>query len=301
VPSVPAVLTNLEGHADFDVRPHPAVEPGFTAVVRVRDEAQSLPWVLPPLLQAVERVILVDNLSIDGTPDVAREVAEREGAAGRLEVLDYPFAVARCGAEHLATPETSVHSLAYFYNWSFSHVRTGYALKWDGDMVLTGAAVAALRDLSWQLEAARVVVRVPRLPLYVASDRLAYLDTGLRNCEAWAWPNGGRPRFVKAMEWELPLWEPDARSIVLPERSCFELKHLGADEFGHWTDTGFDRSARTQRKRREWEVFKAIEAGGELPPGVEAIEAPAGRHVIDYTSSIVTGSSSSSRTPRNSV
>jgi glycosyltransferase involved in cell wall biosynthesis len=295
------VLSNLEGHVDYDVRPSPALEPGFTAVLRVRDEARSLPWVLPPLLRAVEQVVVVDNGSTDGTPEIAREVAEREGAAGRLDVLAYPFAVARCGAEHLATPEDSVHSLAYFYNWSFSHVRTAYALKWDGDMVLTDAAVAALRDLSWQLEAARVVVRIPRLPLYVADDRLAYLDTGLRNCEPWAWPNRPGHRFVKAMEWELPLWDPDVGSIVLPERSCLELKHLGADEFGHWTDTGFDRSARTRRKRREWDVFTAIESGGEPPPGVVAIEAPAGRHVIDYTSSIVTGSSSSSRTPRKSV
>ena len=103
------------------------------------------------------------------------------------------------------------------------------------------------------------------------------------------------------MEWELPLWDPDIGSIVLPERSCLELKHLDADEFAHWTDTDFDRSARTRRKRREWEVFNAIEGGGELPAGVETIEAPAGRHVIDYTSSMVTGSSSSSLTPRNSV
>ncbi len=272
----------------------------FTAVLRVRDEAQSLPWVLPPLLRAVEHVVVVDNLSTDGTADVARDVAEREDAADRLEVHDYPHTVARCGAEHLATPATSVHSLAYFYNWSFAHVRTSYALKWDGDMVLTGAAEAALRDLSWQLEAARVVVRIPRVPLYVADDGLAYLDTGLRNCEPWAWPNRPGHRFVKAMEWELPLWDPDIGSIVLPESSCLELKHLGADEFGHWTDTAFDRSARTRRKRREWEVFQAIEAGGDPPAGVVRIEAPAGRHVIDYTSSIVTGSSSSpsSLTPR---
>jgi glycosyltransferase involved in cell wall biosynthesis len=273
----------------------------FTAVLRVRDEAPSLPWVLPPLLRAVERLVVVDNGSTDGTADVAREVAEREDAAERLEIHEYPHRISRCGAEHLATPETSVHSLAYFYNWSFSHVRTSYALKWDGDMVLTDPAVAALRDLSWQLEAARVVVRIPRVPLYVESDRLAYLDTGLRNCEPWAWPNRPGHRFVKALEWELPMWDPDIGSIVLPERSCLELKHLGEDEFGHWTDTDFTRSARTRRKRREWEVVKAIEAGGPLPPGVEAIEAPAGHHVIDYTSSIVTGSSSSSLTPRNSV
>jgi glycosyltransferase involved in cell wall biosynthesis len=282
------VLANLEGHTDYDVRrPSPAsgLEPGFTAVLRVRDEARSLPWVLPPLLRAVERVVVIDNRSTDGTAAVARRVAEQEGAAGRLEVLPYPFAVARCGAEHLATPETSVRSLAYFYNWSFSHARSNYALKWDGDMVLTDAAVAALRDLAWQLEAAEVVLRIPRQPLYVASERLAFLDTGLRNCEPWGWPNRPNHRFVKAMEWELPLWGPDVGSIALPEHSCVELKHLGADEFGHWSDTDFDASARKRRKRREWEVFTAIGGGADPPPGVVAIEAPAGRHAIDYVRS----------------
>ena len=123
------------------------------------------------------RVLLLDNGSTDGSADVARRVAREAGAEDRLDVRDYPFAVARCGDEHLGTPPDSVHSLTYFYNWSFAHVRTAYALKWDGDMVLTDAAAAALRDLAWQLEAAELVVKVPRYPLYVVDDRRAFVDT----------------------------------------------------------------------------------------------------------------------------
>ena len=48
--------------------------------------------------------MIVDNGSTDGTPDVARGIAEEQGAADRLEVHAYPFSIARCGAEHLATP-----------------------------------------------------------------------------------------------------------------------------------------------------------------------------------------------------
>ena len=277
------LLPNLEGHTDYDVRSTDGeLEPGFTAVLRVKDEARSLPFVLPPLLRAVRRVVVIDNRSTDGTADVARRVAAEQGAADRLEVLPYPFAVARCGAEHLGTPGDSVHSLAYFYNWSFSHVRTDYALKWDGDMVLTDSAVAALRGLAWQLEASEAVIRIPRHPLYVADERLAFLDVELRNCEPWGWPNRPEHRFVKAMEWEMPLWRPDIGGVTLPERSCFELKYLDADEFDHWSDTGFDVSARTRRKRREFEVFTAIAGGGEPPPGVVRIEAPPGEHVIDH-------------------
>jgi hypothetical protein len=287
------VLSNLEGYSDYEVRiPDGEVEPGFTAVLRVRDEARSLPFVLPPLLRAVKHVVVIDNRSTDGTAGVARRVAAEEGAADRLEVLPYPFAVARCGAEHLGTPAESVHSLAYFYNWSFSHVRTDYVLKWDGDMVLTDSAVAALRGLAWQLEASEAVIRIPRHPLYVADERLAFLDVELRNCEPWGWPNRPEHRFVKAMEWEMPLWRPDIGGVTLPERSCVELKYLDADEFDHWSDTGFDISARTRRKRRELEVFNAIAGGGEPPPGVVRIEAPPGEHVIDYvrTSWLTAGS-----------
>ncbi len=231
------------------------------------------------------RMIVVDNGSTDGTADVARRVAEEVGASDRLEVHHYPFAVARCGQEHLDTPGASVHNLAYFYNWSFSHVRTAYALKWDGDMVLTDTAVGALRDLAWQLEASRAVVKIPRYPLYVADERRAFFDVGMTNCEPWAWPNRPGYSFVKALEWELPLWPEDLATVVLPPWSCIELKYLDADEFAHWSHTDFDATERTLRKRREWAVFHALAEGGAPPPGVVAIDAPDGRNVIDYVRS----------------
>jgi hypothetical protein len=283
-----ALIKNREGHAAYDVRwawASSALEPGLTAVLRVRNEARSLPWVLPSLLRAVRRVVMVDNGSSDDTPAVARQLAAAEAAADRLEVLDYPFAIARCGPEHLATPATSVHSLTHFYNWSFSHVRTAYALKWDGDMVLNDNAVAVLRDLAWQLEATEVVIRVPRHSLYVRDEREAFVDTELHNSEPWGWPNGPGYTFAKALDWELPLWNERARHIVLPEWSCVELKHLDEDEFAHWSHTDFGASARTQRKYREWQVFQAMVGEADLPAGLVRVSAPPGQHVIDHVRS----------------
>ncbi len=283
------VLTNVEGQADYNVRwawAERTPVSGFTAVVRAKNEERALPWVLPPLLRAVEHVVLIDNGSTDRTLEVARESAAAHGADDRLEVHAYPFSVARCGDEHLGTPAASVHSLAYFYNWSFAHVRTRYALKWDADMVLAETAVNTLRDLAWQLEAADAVVKIPRFPLYVADDRRAFLDLGLANCEAWGWPNRPGYSFVKALEWEQPVLPREVPRIVLPDWSCIELKYLDADEFDHWSDTDFETTSRTQRKRREWEVFRALADGGEPPEEVVPVESPDDMHVIDYVRSV---------------
>ena len=196
-----AGLRNREGEAEYDVtwpwRDGP-LAPGLTCVFRVKNEARNLPWVLPPMFEAVQHVVLVDNGSDDGTPEVARQVVESIGATDRFTQAAYPFTVSRAGDEHLHTPPDSVHSLTYFYNWSFAQVRTAYSMKWDGDMVLTREGVELLRDLSWQLRDSGAVVAIPRHPMTVESESVAWLDLGFRFLEPWVYPMGPEFTFVKA-------------------------------------------------------------------------------------------------------
>ncbi len=190
--------------------------------------------------------------------------------------------MARAGTEHLETPPDSVHSLTYFYNWSFAHVRTSYSMKWDGDMVLTAEGVELLRDLSWQLEDSNAVVAIPRHPMSVESESVAWLDLGYRFLEPWVYPMGPEFTFVKAFEWEVREFPPTSERIVAPEGMCVELKWLDQDEFAHWSDTAFD-PVRTPRKARELEVNRALHEGrGHEIEGLKRIEAPAGVHVVDY-------------------
>ena len=285
-------IKSREGEREYDVHwafddpalaPGGQLPPGLTCVFRVKNEARNLPWVLPPMFRAVQRIVLVDNGSDDGTAEVGHAVAEQCGAADRYTSLEYPFVVARAGAAHRATPADSVHSLTHFYNWSFSQVRTAYSMKWDGDMVLTPEGEAMLADLSWQLESSKAVVVVPRHPLTVVDERTAYLDIGMRFNEPWIYPMGPEFTFVKAFDWEVREWPETSPRIELPEGLAIELKWLDADEFGHWTDPKDFTRARTPRKLREWEVDQAIRRGTpEAIDGLVRIDAPAGTHVIEH-------------------
>jgi len=280
------MIGNREGLPEYDVRwawEQGSLKPGLTAVLRVKNEARNLPWVLPPMFDAVQKVVLVDNQSTDGTPEVAESVAAACGAADRLTVASYPFDVARCGPEHLHTPGDSVHSLTHFYNWSFSFVDTTLSMKWDGDMVLTSEGVATLADMSWQLEGAEAIVLIPRHPVTVESESVAYVDLGMKFREPWIYPMGPHFQFLKAFEWELRDFPESTYRLHLPEGLCIELKWLDADEFGHWSSTGAFANARTPRKLREWEVDQAIRNGTWTSiDGVHRIEAPSGVHVVDF-------------------
>ena len=282
--SLPKGLKNREGLPEYAVRwnwVEDSSDSGFTAVLRVKDEARSLPFSLPGVLRSVEQTVVVDNGSTDGTPEVALRVAEQSGYEERLRVLSYPFSVSRCGPEHLWTYPDSVHSLTYFYNWSFSHVRTRYSLKWDGDMVLTPEGERVLRDLSWQLQGTDGTVKMCRFPAYVESERVAYVDTVLGKPEPWGWRNSPYYTFSKAFDWELMMPRPGDPVTRLPNFVCFELKWLDADEFGHWSHTDFKVEI-NNRKRREWELFHALREGASLPDGVVRVESPEGLHVVEH-------------------
>ena len=80
--TAPGSISNREGISAFEVRWAWAdgdLEPGVTAVLRARNEARNLPWVLPPVLSVADRVVLVDNRSDDDTAAAAQACAERVG------------------------------------------------------------------------------------------------------------------------------------------------------------------------------------------------------------------------------
>jgi hypothetical protein len=151
-------------------------------------------------------------------------------------------------------------------------------------MMLTYEGEQIVRDLAWQLEATDVVLPIPRVPVYVESSDVAYADLGLDHFEPCGWPNAPSYRFAKGFEWEVPVRPDDVPVQIMPTHVCFELKWLDGDEFANWTGTDFVTSERSGRKRRDWHIFTALNAG-MVPEGVVRLERGAHDHVVEMVRS----------------
>jgi glycosyltransferase involved in cell wall biosynthesis len=118
-----------------------------SAMLRVRDEEEFLRSAVDSIVDLVDEVVVVDNLSRDGTPAIIRDL--RRAYPGKVVADAYPHEIRRVGRETLELVNmpggvTSPHHSATFYNFCLRRCRYEYVLKWDGDMIATPAFGEAL-------------------------------------------------------------------------------------------------------------------------------------------------------------
>jgi hypothetical protein len=118
-------------------------------MVRIRNEEEFLYPAVRSILDLVEEVVLVDNLSTDRSPEIMESL--RAEAPDKVGCHRYPHRVARVGAEtwKLASDPAAADSpwlSGNYYNWCMTRCREAFVLKWDADMVATPAFAGALEN-----------------------------------------------------------------------------------------------------------------------------------------------------------
>lgn len=121
----------------------------ISAMMRVRNEAEFVGAALDSIVEHVDQVVIIDNLSTDSTPDAIRTFATAHG--GKVKAQTYPHEIARPGSESvkLSNNPRAKHSpslLANYYQWCLELCDLPYVLKWDGDMVATDEFGSAVRE-----------------------------------------------------------------------------------------------------------------------------------------------------------
>lgn len=174
----------------------------ISAMVRVRNEEEFLDPAIRSIVDLVDEVVIIDNMSDDSTPRIIADLVR--DYPGKVKSFVYTHAIARYGVENeqLAASPGGLESprlLANFYNWCLSKCSNLFILKWDGDTIAT-AAMGRMLDkfrkgralFVWHTGAnlhADGVSLVAGRPYEVSEPRLffrrfAYYDNSLGYCEA---------------------------------------------------------------------------------------------------------------------
>ncbi|HET8654386.1 MAG TPA: sulfotransferase family 2 domain-containing protein [Longimicrobiaceae bacterium] len=257
-------LRNAEGLADFDcILPAPRLRPGISAMLRVKNEETKIEGCLASILGVFSEIVLVDNGSTDRTIDVVRRFKAANDDSDAIKIFSYPFAIMRCGEEHLATPADSVHSAVYYYNWCLSRCTRSYVCKWDADMILHRDYRAA-----WRSVVLSVPFDAPRLKwsavqtIYRDAAGDYQLAVGEVNGEFRIFPNCAGVWFVKeeGKPWEILQSKFDLWRDRQPLLGAYEIRDIREDEFSHWTHPGVFGDS-SPRKAREFENFNLVREG----------------------------------------
>lgn len=123
----------------------------ITAMMRIRNESEFLEAAVRSIVDVVDHILLVDNLSDDATPTIIKKLLGEYPL--KIKTALYPYEVARVGADNrrlhsLAAPDGTPRLLSNYYNWCLAQCHTEFVLKWDGDMI-------ALPNLTEQIMAWR--------------------------------------------------------------------------------------------------------------------------------------------------
>jgi len=130
-----------------------------SAMVRVRNEEEFLYPSIRSIVDGVDEIVIVDNLSIDRSSLIIE--ALRREHPDKVVCYRYPYEVRRVGREtwELAmSPEgaSSPHLSANYYNWCMQRCTMPFILKWDGDMIATDAFHESIQE--WRLADRPVMV-----------------------------------------------------------------------------------------------------------------------------------------------
>jgi hypothetical protein len=110
----------------------------ISAMVRVKNEEEFLFASVDSIARAVDEIVLIDNRSTDGTPEVMEDLARAHGP--KVVLLSYPHEIRKVGREtwELASNPSTAHSphlSSTYYTWCLDRCTKPFVLKWDGDMI----------------------------------------------------------------------------------------------------------------------------------------------------------------------
>ena len=132
-----SLLTNIEWITDYNIpleRFYEKKKEGISWVARLKNADYFLETCLESHIPFLDELILVDNQSTDKTKEICKNLLNKY--PDKVKFYEYPHSVNPPSDNNKEIPTNSVHSLAYYYNRSFSKSKYSHVMKVDDDNFL---------------------------------------------------------------------------------------------------------------------------------------------------------------------
>jgi glycosyltransferase involved in cell wall biosynthesis len=121
-------LKNIEGHLQYDIPEdwYAYRSEGISAFIRTKGDER---WIGPCIESILdffdEIVVTIDKATSDRTAKILAGFESK-----KIQIYRYPFEL------DPSAPEDSVHSGAYYSNWTISKTNYSHVCQWDADMIM---------------------------------------------------------------------------------------------------------------------------------------------------------------------
>lgn len=116
--------------------------PGLSAMLRVKNEEEFLPYCLQSINDWFDEIIIADQNSTDDT----RAVIEQYADPSKTTVYQFPYE-SRPNGPGFGQQPYDHYNRAYFYNWCLQLTTRQWVCKWDGDMVAMSGLGTVVRQV----------------------------------------------------------------------------------------------------------------------------------------------------------
>jgi len=229
---------------------------GISAMLRVKNEEPIIQASILSIIDFVDEIIVIDNNSTDHTVDEVQALIKRYPT--KIILTHYPFTLSRCGQEFAETPENSVSSLVYYYNWCKAKCRFSYLLKWDADMIAPETSRSLWQETRTRVLKIKNAIIKPTGKLMVIDNHRKCRDSALLYKEPRIYPNNSDYYYVKRDGlWTERIsfkgsffYEIREQVNILSSTGIdyYEVKDLSKDEFDHFCKNSIHLEPKQQKE-----------------------------------------------------
>ena len=228
----------------------------FSAFWRLHNASDFLEKTVESHINLFDEIILANNNSTDNTEEICKKLEKKY--PDKIKFYNYPFEVYKIWTKKYKTcKENSIHSLAYYYNWTLSKTTYKYVIKLDDDHIIIENKLKKIMNNiknNWL----DYFLQTPLLNIFKYKNKLSYSYNDIKSSLAWLFWDFG---FLKVTEYTYFIKQKNAETLIFPYKIKTEkisFLHLKWLKKNMWLKNYWKEITKKLQKRINHNNFKKL-------------------------------------------